>query len=223
MNARIRNLFACALVLLLALSLGCGAGSDGPGAWPPGTVAVINGSPISMESVDADIAAILDIEPGFTEGHRRRMILTHCALPKAFGIAVAGEQRAQVLEAAKKWLENGSKGPPEAGPQDLGDPTDGNWLDIGLETWLVARELEPGQTSGIVEFSGRFAVIRMVRRNPQAKPDREVMKIVVQSFPYVSNPGGLIDRCVQGPLQIVDPAWESLIPAKYKYSTREAE
>lgn len=218
---RLPGLRALGAALLCApLLLVGGCGSEPGNSWPAGTVAVVDGIPISAASVDAHVEALLLIEPGFTEGHRRRLLLTHSSIPKAYGIAHAGDARAQARADAEAWLASESSGPAPVTAKDLGLYEQGHWGDIGLETWLVARNLDPGQSSGIVELTGRYAVIKMISRDGHPDPLHEFMRVAVHSFPYVSDPSLMMTKCLEGTLEIVDPEWDRWIPQKYKYAMR---
>ena len=210
------NLRSPISLLLMLCAVGLFPSCGGGHGFPPGTVALVNGTPITQAEVDAQVEALLEIEPAFVITQRRRLIMTHIAIPKAYGIALAGERRERAREEAQAWLDSET---PHALPEGFIPPeTRGRWGDLGLGTWLVARELEVGESSGIVELCGQFAVIKMLARD--RIPGREAMELEIENFPYDDQPLTLTNRCRTGTLQIIDPTWDEVIPATYKYSMR---
>lgn len=208
-----------ALAILTLCWSGCGEPVPVAAAWPEGTALVVEGLPIAVSEVDAHVTALLDIKPAWSLTHRRRLILINWSFPLAYGQAQVGEQRQAARELAEEWLEGPQTGPKEAfgsGAPDM----QGNWDDLGPATWLLARELEVGETSGVVELPGRFAVIHMQSRDNATNPALEQMQLVVKTFPYYDSHDQLISRCLKGRLEIVDPAWREVVPASYKYSMR---
>lgn len=215
-RARLGPAFGALLLCATGLVGACGSEDQAP---PAGTVLMVSGTPILQQDVDDHIEALLIFEPSFTVTHRRRLYLTNVALGQAYGIAQAGERRAEALQAAQDWLASPDSQP---APMDqFAGNSNGHWLDQGLDVWLAARKLEVGQSSGIVELIGRYAVIRMLSRDNNPNPKLERLNLSVETFPYDDSPETLVNRCQDGTLRIVDPAWKEIIPAQYRYKMKE--
>jgi hypothetical protein len=212
-------LVAGSLLLLAAGFLGACSPAGGSDSYPPGTVALVSGVPILKEVVDARIDELLVFEPAFTTTHRRRLFMTNIAIPMAYGISQAGNRRAQALQSAEEWLASPSSQP--APMEQLEFTDEGVWIDIGLDVWLAVRDLEVGQNSRVIELIGRYAVIRVLSRDNNPKPTLEQVRLMIESFPYDDSPETLVNRCLEGTLKIVDPAWNEIIPGTYKYMMKE--
>jgi len=212
---RTRTLELLALVGIgLGLHLDCQGEEQVAPSWPAGTAVVVDGEPILASEVDADIDALLDIERAFGKTQRRRMILLHVALPRSFARAHHGQARAAARAEAQAWLESLEQGRP-AGSQ--GRFVSGNWNELGLPVWLVARGLEPGQHSAVVELPGRFVVLRLENRDHNPNPALERLRVLSETFPFVEEPATLVDDYLDGTLEIVDPAWREIVPGFVEY------
>ena len=93
----------------------------------------------------------------------------------------------------------------------------GNWNQVGLTVWLVARGLEPGAHSGVVELPGRFAVIRLEARDGARNPALERVQVLLEAFPYTDRLDTVLQDYLGGELEIVDPAWDEIVPGALKY------
>ncbi|MFT7487399.1 MAG: hypothetical protein ACI9F9_003260 [Candidatus Paceibacteria bacterium] len=205
--------------LVTLFGLGSCGGSDEARekiTWPTGVVLAVGGVPIHESEVDAHIDALLDIKPEYIKNHRRRLLLINWTFPMARGIQVSGADRKAARLEALDWMaaqEMAPGAPPAAMEGDLV----GNWDLVGFDTWLMARELEIGDSSGLVELPGQYAIIRMIDRDRPKNKAHEQMVLRVRTFPYVDSPKGLLEECMESSLEIVDPAWNEIVPGTYKY------
>ncbi len=204
------------LILMSALLGACSPSKTEAASWPTGTVLVLNDVPVLEADVDLHTEALLDIKPSFSEIHRRRLVALHWALPMAYGHSLAGSAREEARRTGEAWLEARATEPPAPLVRREEDLV-GNWDILGLDNWLIARDLEAGDSTGLVELPGRFAVIDLVARDGNKLPALEQFVLRIESFDYVEDPGALVLDLQQGNLEIVDPAWREIIPGIYKY------
>jgi hypothetical protein len=193
----------------------CGPAVEPTEEWPPGTILALNGEPVLEQEVDADIEAMLDIDNAFVETQRRRLVLINITLPRTYAQSLDPQRRARALASAEAWLAEGDGGP---GEEDFGIEAEGNWDSIGLDVWLVARDMQPGETTGIVELPGRYAVIRLKERDDNHTRNLEVMRLCIETFPFVDDPQAPFMDFAQAKLEIVDPAWREVVPGFLKYN-----
>lgn len=212
-TVRVRALLQALVALLLAV--GCGAEDPAsPPTWPEGTVVVLDGVPILGSEVDAHLDAVRAIRPAASTEELRRLVLMNEALPRARGAAEGGARRAEAREEARAWLEDLRAGERSF---DAVTPRTGNWDRIGFELWLAVRLGQPGETLGPFELPGRFAVALLEARSEAPRPELEAFLVRVVEFPFVTGPEALSSRATEGVLDIVDPAWDEIVPGIYKY------
>lgn len=217
-----RSVVQCAVLLGCLLSA-CGSSTSKVASWPEGTVLAVDGTAILSTDVDAHAKSLLDIKPAFSIEQRRRLIVINFALPRAYGQAHAGEARDAARAEAEDWLRSKAALPalpPSMEDADFAAWKTGNWDTLGIDLWLAARGLQDGESSGVVELPGRFAVIEMMRRDRKTNLALEQFTLRVETFNYVDNPAALIESCLQGTLEIVDPTWREAVPGFYKYTMK---
>ena len=208
--------------MLLALACGSACDDEAPlaVAWPAGTIVAVDGEPILGHEVDDHIEAMLDIQPAFGETQRRRMVLLHVTLPRAYARVHGGAPREAARAEAEGWLASLDAGHDvESQWQRLV----GNWDEIGLPLWLAVRELEPGERIGVIELPGRFVVARLEGRDRNANPAHERLQVLLESFFYVERPETLVQDYLNGTLEIVDPAWSEVVPDFVEYEMKSEE
>ena len=205
---------------LFLLLLGCSAAEDPGGMasrWPEGTVLVCAGDPIRADEVDPIAEALKPLGPKFTQPHLRRLALTNVRLPLAAGRALGGkERREQALrdaEAASRSLE----GPAQEASEGPGVLTEGNQDVLGLPLWVMIQGLEPGAWMGPSELPGQFVWIKLVGRDGNEQAQREQFTVRVLSFPYVDDPPSLPGEALHSTLEVVDEAWEPLVPGFWRH------
>lgn len=211
------------LPLLPAVLLACGLASSCDPAvearsWPEGTVVAVGEQPISSAEVDRHLEAMGALDPAYTQPHRRRLALVEVEMPLAFGRSQASEEeRAAARAEAESWEARRLAGE-LSGPRVAA--TVGTWADLGMDVWLVARELEPGEASGVVELPGRFAVVEVQERDHDPYAGKERFGVRVESFWYASDLPTLTTEMLEGTLEIVDPAWDPIVPGFWKHRMR---
>ena len=218
---------AAALLVALTATFDTGcvrAPQPGP-EWPEGTVLALDDEPILASEVDAEIAAILDIQQAFVETQRRRLVLINLVLPRTYARTRYPERREQARVEADDWDERFLEGnfADAAATDSEGTESVGNWDEIGLDVWLVARKLRPGESSSVVELPGRFAVIELLQRDDNPRRSFERMLVRVHSFEFVNSTVKLLDDYLEARLEIVDPAWAEVVPGFLKYKMRDAQ
>jgi len=214
------RLAGAALLAGLATA-GCGdrEAAPTPFAWPAGTVLVLDGAPITAPEVDAYVEGLRAIMPAYTLTHRRRQALINLVLPLVWGRVHHPEEREEASARAEAWRAAYLAGELVEGP---GEERAGNWDILGVDVWSALRELEPNEWSEVVELPGRFVVVQLLERTGDPRGGRETFRGHVVEFPYVKHPGNLTHDCLEGRLEIVDPAWREIVPGLWKYSMKAA-
>ncbi len=180
----------------------------------------LNGQAISADEVDRFHDALGAIDAAYSLTHRRRIALIKVCFPRTYGRIEGSGARAESREACVEWdrrrRAGNLMGPPE--PTVMG-----NWESLSLEVFAVARELEIGAWSAIVELSGRYALIQLVGRDHNPRGGLEQFEVRIESFPYVPHAENLAERCLEAHLVIIDPAWDQVVPGYWRYTMRGAE
>lgn len=206
---------------LPALVVACWTAACGPSTpeveLPEGTVMTLNGVAITAAEVDAVADTVGQIDPAYTRPHCRRVALTTVCFPRTFGRALAPNERKKAREEAEAWDSARRQGA-LTGPME--PPITGTWEFLGIDLWDHARELEEGDWSDVIELSGRFAVVQLLGRDHDVRPGHERFELQLKSFEYVTNPESLKERCLEARLEILDPAWEAIVPGFWKYKMR---
>jgi hypothetical protein len=208
----------------ISMLVSCDPGVESIASWPQGTVLAVDGEPLFASEIDEHIDALLAINSAFAKTERRRQILIHIGFPLAYARKHNAERRAAARAEANAWYAGFPGIESSASDQSqiaFNEPEIGNWDMLGMDVWLVARSLEPGQTSKVVELPGRFAVIRMLERDNNLRGGEELMKICLEEFVFVDALDQISDDLyLQGTLEIIDPAWNEVVPGAYKYKMR---
>jgi len=205
--------------LLTALVLACSPEPEKPlPSWPEGTVMVLDGEPITAAEVDQHTEALTSIDGSLTLPARRRHVLTAVIFPRAYARAHPDRPREEARAEAEDWRRKLLAGEIV---EPLEAPELGNWDVLGVEYWFTLRELEPGTWSEVVELSGRFVLMELLERNRAARGGQEQFLALFIEFPYIDHLEFLPDRVLQATLEIVDPAWEEIVPGFYKYNLRK--
>src|SRR5690606_11276589 len=137
-------------------------------AWPEGTVLLVAGRPVTAEAVDPLAEALLDLEPAASLAHRRRLALLHLTVPLECARGLADEQSRQRAAEEARAFAASVEGAPRStvGPVHLPglEPRQGDFIELGIPLWHVARDLEVGAWSGVRELPGAFVVVKLVDR-----------------------------------------------------------
>ena len=207
---------------LSLLLLGCSGAGDPTGAgevssWPEGTVLVCAGDPIRADEVDPIAEALKPLGPKFTEPHLRRLALTNVRLPLAAGRAQGGKDRRdqalRAAEASSRSLTEVSHGAGE-GPGIL---IEGAQDALGVPLWVLIQGLVPKVWTGPFELPGQFVMVKLLKRDESAQPQRERFTVRVLAFPYVDDPPSLAGEALKSTLVVVDEDWEPLVPGYWRY------
>ncbi len=206
---------ACASVLALAC---CADEDDGapPRRWPPGTVLALDDVPITAADVDRVAERIAAVYPQHSAGFHRREALGSFLLPRAALQAYYADARAEAEEKCRSeraLLVAGDERAPEPIPITATPEQD------TFFHWGSARGLEPGAWSDPLERMGNFVLLRLDAR----VEDSEALELSVVEFPYVPaafSPKDLDAAFASARLNVVDPAYDELIPERLRYAMR---
>ena len=197
-------------------------------SWPAGTVLAVNDEPISAEEVDRVAGDIAFLYPQYSEPHLRRLALTNVFLPRAAVISRHRERAAVQLERCREvaeTLSSGSEASTELVDAEGGitmRELRGDFRELGLETWALARHLEPKRWSAPLPLTGRFGLVRLAG-TPEGRPPNEILTLHILEFAYISarDEASETDAALDASkLHVVDPAWGRLVPERWKYRMR---
>ncbi len=161
------------------------------------------------------------LHPEYVERQRLRLALTNAALPRAAAAARWPAERAAAraaCEASAAALAAGA--PPAAQPVRV----EGAWKALGLETWRRVRAAPLGAWSEPFEEVGAFRLARRLEGAPDA-PAREPLRAEILSFSYLPPEGAtsaLQNAIERAEMQVVDPAFDELVPESWKNRMRGA-
>jgi hypothetical protein len=114
---------------------------------------------------------------------------------------------------------------PLATTQQGGEPraelVEGHWKQLGIETWIRARGLEPGAWSEVFEEPGAFTFLRLISRDGNERAGAELFRVELARFPYLAARSELDQRVFDARLEIVDPEWGALVPARWRIPMSE--
>jgi hypothetical protein len=192
--------------------------------WPPGTVVAVDAVPVTADEIAQDEAAVLLVEPQWSDRQRKRLAFNELVLPRAILRARSTpEQREAALRSLEEQfarLASGTQAGPPTAAGAIGHEVGGSWMQLGLAVWGPAMNLEPGVWSEPFETPGAFVRVRVLERTEGDKPARTLLRLETLSVPFTSDPATdtAIDEMMRKHrLTIVDPAWETIVPERTQY------
>ncbi|MEM7310891.1 MAG: hypothetical protein AAF682_29750 [Planctomycetota bacterium] len=208
--------------LALASAAGCAPPDDSPPPvpWPAGTAFAVGGEPVSAAAVERAAARVALIYPQRSRSHHVRRALQSQVLPRAALGVVYAESRSEAEAACRATADALHAGgePPADRPVNA---VRGNWGDLRLFYWGIARELELGAWSDPVERMGHFALVQLIERSDSERRGAdEELSIRVVEFPYLPvgfAPKDLDEALASVRLIVVDPAYEPFVPEDLRY------
>lgn len=201
--------------LLIGVLASCG--SQAAPTHPAGTVMLLDGAPVLAAEVDAVAAELEELQPTFSLPQRRRQALLSVVLPALHARAGNDEARAAALEQARSFRDEAVAATDDA---SLPPVVETHWQLLGIDVWLAVHELEPGTWSEPLEVPGAFVVARMVDRDRTPKTAAETLRMRLEFFPWVPVRANLAQDIRSAELEIVDPAWEDVVPASWRHAMR---
>lgn len=184
-------------------------------AVPAGAVVSIDGVPVLASEVDLVAAEIGVLHPAFTLPQRRRSALLEVVLPRLYALRGNEEARAAALERAQEFRAQVVAAQDES---ELPPAAETHWRAMGVDIWLAVHELEIGVWSEPLEVPGAFVVARIVARDRAAKANAETLRMNLEIFAWVPERGQLFWEMRAAKLEILDPAWEDVVPASWKHA-----
>lgn len=214
-------------LLLAALAAACGGGADKDAppsaapAYPAGTVLAVGGVPIAAAEVEEAVERVRLVYPDRSASFHATQALQSLVLPRAALRLAYAEPRAAAraeCDAARERIR--------AGEDPEGPEREGGWGRLSLHVWDTARRLEPGGWSEPFEDLGVFYLVRLVRRGGfERYPAEEVLTVRVLEFGYLPagfRPPDLDAALAAARLEVVDPAYEDLVPETLRYKMKGA-
>ncbi|MFT7480960.1 MAG: hypothetical protein ACI80N_004277, partial [Gammaproteobacteria bacterium] len=210
----------CGLSLLVGACSETGASTV---AYDAGTVISIelDGQRISItaDEVDEWVPTIAVVEPMKTLPAHRRLALTNIVLPRVMAALAAPEAREEARMRAQDSWDVIAEGLLEHKDLLEMEVVEGTFKETGLDVWGMALRMQPEDWSPVFETVGAFAFFRFVGiPEPPWHPATPIL-IERALFPFV-DPGlafsQIEDANDRAVLTIVDPEWETLVPAAYR-------
>jgi len=195
------------LPILFALAAAaCGDAQDSycshPYIWPAGTVLALEQRAIPGSEVEEAAGCIA-------------LALTNVVLPRCAAEAVDPEARAEARRLAGEFQRTPA--------EERLVERKGQMLDLGLELWKAALELEPGQWTPLVETAGCFHVARLKEKGSALLPGHVQLTLEVCDFPYLP-PAEAHERIEaqldRSKLVYVDESWRALVPIAWQHRLR---
>lgn len=233
-----------ALLALLVAACGCGAPNDpdvpaaessadgstaaAAEAWPEGTVLVANGEALTADEVDRYVKLMSMVEPQYVEEDHRRKALANISIPMLAARAILPEERLTAFKLAQDYLSHSRETgefPEGVTPRYVS----GTWRDVGMVEWEAARATAVEDFSGLVETPGGWSYLKLLAQGvPEGQPFEPTTQVTVQivEVPFLETPDlrDLLQTAVdQLEFQVVDPAWEPLVPPYYLYPKKPPE
>jgi hypothetical protein len=215
------------LILLSSLAALAGCSQPEPDepeqrAHPEGTILVVDDQPILAADVDRFVDAVALIEPEFVLRDHRRKVISNISIPLAAGAALDPAGRDEAFSRAQALLsafrETGEVPADAPKPQVLS----GTFKEVGLISWALATEMEPLTISELHETPGAWSFFKLTASTeaPGEFEGRSQVTILRYDVPYLPPDAvrGLVQTAMQGfEIEIVDPAWEPMVPPAYLY------
>ncbi len=193
-----------------------------PPVYPAGTVLAVDGVPVSKAEVDRWAAVTRAIEPDKVQAHWRRLALSNIVLPLRTSESLDPEGRRAAFAHAERLRGLATELGRIPDDADVHDIAVGNWAQVGLIDWEVARALAVGAWSDVYETPGGWAFLRLLEQ-PDVAPEADLGSQAALRFERVHvfylAPEGLRtlieDALRKLPIEVVDPEWEPLVPPIY--------
>ncbi len=208
-----------ALLALVLASAACAGDAERAARFPPGTALAVEGLPIARAEVEAVAARLRLLYPERAESFLLTGALGSFVLPRAAVRAAYAEERERALAACAEVQGAIAAGSAPELPEHRGA-----WDRLSLEYWDAARALEPGAWSAPVERIGSFGLVQLVERGAATELAAEQELVIrVQEFPYIPadfDPAALDAALAAARLEVVDPAFDALLPEDLRYKMR---
>jgi hypothetical protein len=208
-----------ALLALALASAACAGGAEEEERFPPGTALAVEGLPIARAEVEAVAERLRLIYPDRAESFLLTSALGSFILPRAAVCAAYTEERQRASAACAEAQSALAAGLAPELPEHRGA-----WDRLSLEYWDAARALEPGAWSAPVERIGSFGLVQLVARGAATELAAEQELVIrVQEFSYVPagfDPAALEAALAAARLEVVDPAFDALLPEDLRYKMR---
>ena len=192
--------------------------------WPAGTVVAIDHVPISADEIAGAVAAVILVEPQWSEVHLKRLAFNEIALPRAIvRTRVADSERDKARRSIDEEfarIAGGAQFGPPTNNGAIGHEVSGSWKQIGLLAWGTAMNLENGAWSEVIEVPGAFLRLRTLSRKDGPEPAATEFILDTIEAPYAEKSNSKTNRTDElekHRLTIVDPAWDAIVPERTKY------
>lgn len=200
---------------------------EGP-IYPEGTVLAANGQGVTAEEVDRFIELMSMVEPANVKADNRRKSLANIWIPVLAARAVFPEERLETFQIAQELLSTARETgdlPPGVEARYM----TGTWADVGMVEWLAARATAPGGFSELVENPGSWTFMKVLAHGvPEGQPFEPTTQVTVQivDVPFFETENMrdlLLSAIDQTEFEVIDPAWETLVPPYYLYKKKPIE
>jgi len=206
------------------LAIGCSKSGGSPVVHVEGTVLAIelDGRSASITAADVDewLPTIGMVDPMTTVPARRRLALTNIVMPTVVAGLIDPPAREEAWQRANDAWDVLQEGLMDHKDLLEMEAIEGSFKETGLDVWGMALTMEVEDWSPIFETAGGWVFFRFVGiPDPPWHPATPIL-IERAFFPYldpalgVGQIDGAHDRAV---LTIVDPEWETLVPASFRY------
>jgi hypothetical protein len=171
--------------------------------------------PITQGEVDAWLECVGSMESNATLPQRRRLAITnivlHRALSRLIDPAAHAEAGARAANIHARLLEGGEPGVDLPATEVI----EGTWKDIGLDAWWLCKDAEVGRWAPPLETVGAYLIYRLLDEPPDPwRPNGEI-RVELLRLPFIpeESPNALLMEAEESVrLEVLDPAWEELLP-----------